>query len=365
MTKGTSSPLACTPPSCTALSSTVPLIQRERLRALLGLFKGKRVLVLGDCMLDQYLWGSATRISPEAPVMVVEQVDTTYAAGGASNVAVNIVAMEGQATIVSVIGDDLMGEQLRRELEQRGVRHTGLVTHPGRPTTVKTRIIAHNQQVVRVDREDRSPIAGDVSAELVEKARAEIGSADAVLFSDYSKGVLSGEVVGAVLDLAKEAGIPAFANPKPSSIRHYAGVSLVSLNQSEAEAVTSLHLSDLANMDEAGARLLGACAAEAAVITLGGRGLALFEAGQPWRHLPVVPLEVYDPCGCGDSAIAAATLARAAQADWVEAAMLANMAGNAKVRKLGVVPVTRKEIENVWAMSSALSNGNGNGGGSS
>lgn len=326
------------------------MMQHERLRALLNAFSGKRVMVVGDCMLDEYIWGRAERISPEAPVMVVQQVETTWAAGGASNVAVNVVAMGGEASIVSVVGQDAMGERLRSELSRQGVSHAGVISDPNRPTTVKTRIVAHNQQVVRVDRETRAPISPAVTAALTEAVRAQLPRTDAVLFSDYSKGVLTEALVSAVQEAARAAGVPTFANPKPSSIGHYRGVNLVSLNQSEAEAVTGIDLTDLEAMPLAGSRLMELCAVEAAVVTLGGRGLALFQVDRPWRHLPVVPLEVYDPCGCGDSAIAAATLARAAGGDWVEAATLANLAGNAKVRKLGVVPVTRAEIEGVFTI---------------
>jgi D-beta-D-heptose 7-phosphate kinase/D-beta-D-heptose 1-phosphate adenosyltransferase len=329
------------------------MIESDRLSALLGQFSGKRVLVIGDCMLDEYIWGRVNRISPEAPVMVVEQMETTFAAGGASNVAVNIVAMAGRASIVSVVGKDAMGEQLCAELARQGVSHAGVVVDGTRPTTVKTRIVAHNQQVVRVDREHRTAIAPAVVKQMIERVQTELRHSDAILFSDYSKGVLTEELVAHVLELARDAGIPVFANPKPANIRQYRGLSLISLNQSEAEAVTGVSLSDLSVMNEAGNRLMHLCGVEAAVITLGGRGLALFESGKEWRHLPVVPLEVYDPCGCGDSAIAAATLARAAGANWVEAATLANLAGNAKVRKRGVVPVTRNEIEDVWTMSHA------------
>ncbi|MGV3723289.1 MAG: bifunctional heptose 7-phosphate kinase/heptose 1-phosphate adenyltransferase [Actinomycetota bacterium] len=332
-------------------------MQQQRLRALLDAFTGKRVMVIGDCMLDEYIWGRVDRISPEAPVMVVQQVDTTCAAGGASNVAVNIVAMGGAASIVSVVGNDPMADRLRGELSRQGVSHSGVISDPERPTTIKTRIVAHNQQVVRVDRETRTPLSAAVTAALVDAVRAGMSTTDAILFSDYSKGVLTEELVAAVLGLARENGVPTFANPKPASIRQYRGVSLVSLNQSEAEGVTGLSLADLEAMPEVGRRLMQLCDVEAAVITLGGRGLALFQADRPWAHLPVMPLEVYDPCGCGDSAIAAATLARAAGGDWVEAATLANLAGNAKVRKLGVVPVSRIEIESVMTLGQAPENG--------
>jgi len=332
-------------------------MQQDRLRGLLDDFTGKRVMVIGDCMLDEYIWGRVDRISPEAPVMVVQQVDTTYAAGGATNVAVNIVAMGGSASIVSVVGSDTMADRLRDELGRQGVSYSGIVTDPGRPTTVKTRIVAHNQQVVRVDRETRDAVSSAITDELVAAVLAELPQCDGILFSDYSKGVLSESLVSAVLAAARSAGIPTFANPKPASISQYRGVSLVSLNQLEAEAVTGVSLADESAMAVVGPRLIDLYHVEAAIITLGGRGLALFEADQPWRLLPVIPLEVYDPCGCGDSAIAAATLARAAGGNWVEAATLANLAGNAKVRKLGVVPVTRSEIEGVMSIRHSPQNG--------
>ncbi len=329
----------------------------DRLGALLARFKGKRVLVIGDCMLDEYVWGQVNRISPEAPVAVVEQTETTYAAGGASNVAVNVVAMEGIASIISVVGDDAMGCQLREELERSGVRHEGLVVRPDRPTTVKTRIMSQSHQLLRVDRELRTPISDDIAAQLVARVQEELPAADAVLLSDYHKGVLTETVIAEVVSLARKQGKPVTANPKPANTVLYRGVGLISLNRSEAEAVTRVSLAELAGVEQAGQALLHLCASEAAIITLGGRGLALFEAGQPGRHLPVVPLEVFDPCGCGDSAIAAATLARAAGADWVDAATLANLAGNAKVRKLGVVPVNRKEIEQVYRLGNGGAKG--------
>lgn len=338
-------------------------MDKGRLNSILGLFQGRSVLVIGDCMLDEYLWGRVSRISPEAPVQVVEQLENTYAAGGASNVAANIVAMDGVASIVAVVGEDAWGEQLRRELEGQGVRSAGIVTDPSRPTTVKTRIMAHSQQVLRVDREDRAPLSDAAAAQLVERVREELPSMDAVLFSDYTKGVLTPAVISQVSQLAADAGKPIFANPKPSTLPLYQGLTYVQLNQSEAEAATGMSLRDLSAVDEAGERLCQLCEAQAVMITLGGRGLALFQRGRPHHHVPVVSPEVYDACGCGDTTIAAATMARAAGADWAEAAMVANLAGNAKVRKLGVVPVTRKEIEEVSRMSPAPEAGvNGHGG---
>jgi rfaE bifunctional protein kinase chain/domain len=328
-------------------------IEEDRLRALLAQACGKRVLVLGDCMLDQYLWGRATRISPEAPVLVVEQAATTYAPGGAGNAAANIAALGGEAILVSLVGEDRPGERLQDELERRGVCRQNLLPQLYRPTTIKTRIMAQGRQVLRVDREERTPVSAATAAALIEGFRRELARADAVLLSDYGKGLLIPAVVAAVVEGAQAAGRPVFANPKPSSIGCYVGLSLVSLNQVEAEAVTGLCLSGWGAVEQAGERLLQLCTAEAVIITLGERGLALFQAAGPSRHLPAVPLEVYDPCGCGDSAIAAAALARAAGADWEEAAVLANLAGAAKARKLGVAPVPPGDIAAVQALTRA------------
>src|SRR5438874_9557371 len=180
-------------------------MESSRFNELLAAFEGKRVVVLGDCMLDEYIWGRVSRISPEAPVMVIEEERTTHTAGGASNVAANLAAMDAVASIIAVVGLDMMSERLRRELDRQRVRHDGLVALADRPTTVKTRIIAHSQQVVRVDREDRRPISPGDEESLLQEVATAIETADALLFSDYSKGVLTEGLVAASAGRAKEA----------------------------------------------------------------------------------------------------------------------------------------------------------------
>jgi rfaE bifunctional protein kinase chain/domain len=326
-------------------------MERARLEQLIRTFPRQRVLVVGDCMLDEYLWGRVSRISPEAPVMVVEQESTSHAAGGASNVAANLVALGAHAGICAVCGADAMAELLRSELERIGVDCAGVVTERSRPTTVKTRIIAHNQQVVRVDREERTPIPFTVETAMLEHLAAEIHQADVVLLSDYNKGVLTERVVHEVLAAARAAGRPTLANPKPSNIRLFQGLDLVQVNQSEAEAVTSLSLRDEASVLEAGRRLLKLCRCQAALITRGGHGLTLFERAGAVHHVPALEQEVFDVAGAGDSVIAAAALAIAGGADWSEVGVLANCAGNAKVRKLGVVPVTPDDLRSIWQLA--------------
>ncbi len=324
-------------------------MERERLQELLAGFPGRRVVVVGDCMLDEYVWGRVNRISPEAPVMVIEQERTTYAAGGASNVAANLVAMDGAAAIMAVVGGDVMAERLREELERQGVDHEGLLALSDRRTTVKTRIIAHSQQVVRVDHEDRHPVSAREEACLIDGIRSSLTTAHALLFSDYSKGVLTESVVGGAAEVARRLGRLVVANPKPASIASYHGIDLVSVNQTEAEAVTGVPVADLSSLRRAGARLLELSGARAAFITRGGQGIGVFERGAEPDLVEGIPQEVYDVAGAGDSVIAAATLARLAGASWSEAARVANYAGTAKVRKLGVVPVSRRDIEAIWA----------------
>ncbi len=330
-------------------------MERSQLERILASFEGRRVLVVGDCMLDEYVWGKVTRISPEAPVMVVEQERTSYAAGGASNVAANIVAMAGAASIVAVVGRDGMADRLREQLADVGVDHTGLVDVASRPTTVKTRVIAHNQQVVRVDREDRSALGEEVARRLVGAISERLAECEAVLFSDYSKGVLSEHVVSRTVAMARAKGLPVLANPKPASIDHYRGIDLVSVNQSEAEAVTGVAIADDAAAVRAGERLLERCGCGAAFVTRGAHGITVFERGSASIHVEGIPQEVFDVAGAGDSVVAAATLAHAGGAGWHEAATVANLAGNAKVRKLGVVPVARRDIEAVWLTAHAVS----------
>src|SRR4051794_34960941 len=181
-------------------------MESSRFNQLLAAFVGKRVVVLGDCMLDEYIWGRVSRISPEAPVMVIEEERTTHTPGGASNVAANLAAMEASASIIAVVGLDMMAERLCRELDRQRVRHDGLVSLADRPTTVKTRIIAHSQQVVRVDREDCRPIAEEDENSLLQEVAAAVENADVLIFSDYSKGVLTERLVAATARLAREAG---------------------------------------------------------------------------------------------------------------------------------------------------------------
>jgi D-beta-D-heptose 7-phosphate kinase/D-beta-D-heptose 1-phosphate adenosyltransferase len=283
--------------------------------------------------------------------MVVEQERTTYAAGGASNVAANVVALGGTACMAGLIGDDLMGERLRDGLESLGVDTASLLVAAGRPTTRKTRIVAHSQQVVRVDHEDRSPIGAAKEIELLAAVLAAAGAADAVLFSDYNKGVLTSTLVERAAAVARARGGISLANPKPPNIALFHSLDLISLNHSESEAVAGHPIMDEASLHAAGRHLVAATGCGGVFVTRGGHGIDVFCRDGSRHHVSGITQEVYDVAGAGDSVVATAALALASGASFAEAATLANYAGNAKVRKLGVVPVTRDDIHEIWALA--------------
>jgi D-beta-D-heptose 7-phosphate kinase/D-beta-D-heptose 1-phosphate adenosyltransferase len=321
-----------------------------RLHEILETFSRRHVMVLGDCMLDAHLWGKASRISPEAPVMVVEEERTTYAAGGASNVAANLVSLGACASIVAVVGADADADRLRDELSRLRIGIEGLVTDPERPTTTKTRIIAHGQQVVRVDRESTRPISPDLEEKLIERVRAGIEVADALILSDYDKGVMRERLVAEATRAARRAGRPVLCNAKPANAAFCRDLDLLTVNQLEAEVITGRRITEEASLREAGAGLLADLNCRSVFITRGGHGIAVFEPGSV-HQVAGITEEVYDVAGAGDSVIATAALALVAGATPAEAATLANYAGNAKVRKLGVVPVTRDEIRAIWRLA--------------
>ncbi len=324
----------------------------EQLRNLLAAFQGKRVLVLGDVMLDEYIWGEVTRISPEAPVPVVEARRHTFVPGGATNVVNNIQALGGKAMVVGVVGEDEMGRRLIGTLSEVGVDVSGLIADPERPTTVKTRVIAHSQQVVRIDRESRDEIGKAISRKLVNHLAAIVPTVDAVLVSDYDKGVVCRSVVGPLLELANRSNRLVTANPKPHNILLLRGCGVVSVNQPEAEGVARMRISDEESLLKAGRAVLRELGCRALLITRGAKGISIFQEDGLVSHLPAAEIEVYDVAGAGDTVISATTLAMAAGAGVVEATALGNLAAGAVVRKVGVATTTCEEILSLYGKDS-------------
>lgn len=301
-------------------------------------------MVLGDVMLDEFVWGRVGRISPEAPVPVVEVTDESFHLGGAGNVAASVRALGGRAALAGVVGGDAAGERVRRALAVAGVEDQLVLVSPDRPTTLKTRIIAHSQQVVRADREDARDVTGRTLEALVEGLRREIASADALVVSDYQKGVVTPALLSRVLPLARRRHRPVLVDPKVRHFRQYRGVTVVTPNQLEAEQATGLRLQGPEDLEAVGRRILSLLGCRAALVTRGDQGMSLFERGRPSLHVPAAAREVFDVTGAGDSVIATLALALAAGASLPEAAFLANAAAGVVVGKVGTAQASPDEV---------------------
>jgi D-beta-D-heptose 7-phosphate kinase/D-beta-D-heptose 1-phosphate adenosyltransferase len=306
--------------------------------------RGRRVLVLGDVMLDQFLWGRVARISPEAPVPVVEISSETFHLGGAANVAGNVRALGGQAVVAGVVGDDAAGVRVRRALAEAGIEDALSVADGGRPTTLKTRIIAHHQQVVRADREVAHDVAGSLERALLDKVRAALPTCGAVILSDYQKGVVTAGLMKSVLALARRRGVPVLVDPKVRHFALYRRVAVVTPNQAEAEQATGVRILGEADLVEAGRRILRRLGCQAALVTRGEHGMTLFEVARRPLHIPTAAREVFDVTGAGDTVIATLGLALCAGAKLAEAARLANFAAGVVVGKLGTATAAPEEV---------------------
>ena len=321
-------------------------VSREELEGLLAKLAGKKILVVGDVMVDRYIWGRVDRISPEAPIPVVTYEREGIKAGGAANVAANLTSLGASVVLAGTIGDDEAGNQLVDELNKQGIDPAGLVKDERRPTTVKTRIVASHQQVVRVDREDRRAVGGD-AAQALEKACVDaVVSCDAVLLSDYAKGVLSAELVSAIVAAAKAAGKIVTADPKPQNIERFKGVTLVSPNAGEAMGATGIHpdLHDDAGFAAMADVLRKKLEADSVLVTRSEAGMTLVD-GQGADHIHSHAVEVFDVTGAGDTVISTLTLGMAAGGSAKVSAALANLAAAVVVGEVGVQAITPDQLK--------------------
>lgn len=314
-------------------------------RALIDRFKRLKALVIGDLMLDHYVWGTVSRISPEAPVPVVQMSRETEMPGGAGNVAVNMAALGADVHVVGLIGEDAASDRLLSLLQRGPIRTDALVRSAERPTIVKTRIIAHHQQVVRVDRE----IRGDMPIHLRQKIWGSIQrvlpQVHAVVLSDYAKGVVQPWIIQKLIPLARQKGIPVTVDPKVENFSQYKRVTCVTPNM--LEALESGGIREARGEDDVerlGAQLLKKIDAGSVLITRGEHGMSLFEKKKPAYHIPTRAQEVFDVTGAGDTVISTLTLALAGGASLREAAELANYAAGIVVGKLGTASVSRLEL---------------------
>jgi len=308
-------------------------------RALFERTRGRKILVVGDLMIDEWIWGTVSRISPEAPVPVVAVNDHSFTLGGAGNVANNLVALGAHVSFAGAVGDDTFAEHARELLRGEGVDDAGVFALAGRPTTRKTRVVAHNQQVVRADWESTRPLDATAHGRLVAYVRERAAQCDAVILSDYAKGLLSRDVVEASL-----ACPLVLADPKPQNLELFGDVSCVAPNAHEASLATGIDIVDSATLKAAGTRLLERLRCRYVVITRGEHGMALFGRDGEWLSVPSVARTVFDVSGAGDTVIAVLTLALSAGAPPEQAMQLANFAAGAVVEKLGTATASPDEI---------------------
>ncbi|MES2461781.1 MAG: bifunctional ADP-heptose synthase [Armatimonadota bacterium] len=326
-------------------------MNRQEAEAILDQFAGKRVLVVGDLMVDEYIWGHVGRVSPEAPVLVVEAQKESFVPGGAANVANQLQELGAAVVVAGVIGEDEAGERLRSSLESLGIETEPLIPTYDRPTTRKTRVVAgaqqNAQQIVRVDRERRGPLPEVIAERLVTESIRLLSSCDALLFSDYDKGVLGRHTVGALVKAARDIGrIVITANPKPPSAHFYEDADIITLNKFEADqagGTTRFEDGTEESFHSAGVRLRDTLGVRNLLVTRSSDGLTVFRE-DGFTDFPAHRVEVFDGTGAGDSTIAAMTLALASGATLLDSVAIGNAAGGAVVRKVGVVAASRDEI---------------------
>ncbi len=323
----------------------------RRLVRLLARFSDARVLVVGDLMLDHFVWGRVERISPEAPVPVVQVTRESFCLGGAANAVQNIRALGGQATACGVVGRDPAGRMVLRLLREVGASTEGVVVGAMAVTTRKTRIIAHNQQVVRLDRENPDASAA-AAPRLVSFLRRGAEKFSTVILSDYGKGVVGSELIGLLAERWEKGALRLVVDPKRANFRNYRGATLVTPNEREAAEASGIDVSDAAALHAAGERLLEQWRAEAVLVTRGEQGMSLFVRGRPPRHFPTRAREVYDVTGAGDTVAAVCALALGAGADLEDAAVLANLAAGIVVGKVGTAVVSAAELRAALQSSS-------------
>jgi D-glycero-beta-D-manno-heptose-7-phosphate kinase len=315
--------------------------EAKKLSKIIDRFPKTRVLVVGDAVMDHYIWGSVSRISPEAPVPVVNVTRETVLLGGAANVVNNIRTLGGEVGICGVIGNDAAGKQLQHLLHTQKISTDGLIVDPGRPTTIKTRVIAHQQQMVRFDRETREGISRETHHRIFEHVADRAGDGlDAIVISDYCKGVVTKDLVRDIVRLARKRGIIVSVDPKVSHFGIYSGVTVLTPNTKEASLGARIEIEDDASLLRAGKGLLARLACDAVLITRGEHGMSLFEKGGRVTHIPTVARDVFDVTGAGDTVISALTLAMAAGARISDAAKIANYAAGIVVGVVGTATVS-------------------------
>ncbi|MGE5497727.1 MAG: D-glycero-beta-D-manno-heptose-7-phosphate kinase [Syntrophothermus sp.] len=319
-------------------------IKKDRLNELKGKFEGKKIAVVGDMMLDCYFWGDVKRISPEAPVPVIEVDNEFYRFGGAANCALNILKLGGIPVPVGIIGYDNHGSIFTSLMEEAGISSHGIIIDDSRCTTAKTRVIAQNQHIVRIDQEKKEYIDGGIQDRILDFVKQNISSLDGIILQDYNKGVLTPAVISEIINLAKENNVIINVDPKFNNFFEYKNVTVFKPNRKETEDAFGIRIKTDDDIKNAGAKLLDALNAEHILLTLGEQGIAIFERGKEEKRIPTKARKVADVSGAGDTVISTLTVAMAAGADIREASYLANYAGGLVCEEVGIIPIEREKL---------------------
>lgn len=318
-------------------------ISRDEINGFIQNFKGKKIVVLGDLMLDRYFWGKVTRVSPEAPVPVVDIKSESYHLGGAANVASNLKSLGLETYLCGLVGDDEYGHKFVDLANLIGVEVKGVYIDPDRPTTVKTRVFGNNQQIVRLDTESIKTVSTKAERHILDKLH-EIKDIDCIVFSDYNKGCLSEIVIREIITQAKNNNIPILVDPKFNNFFEYSNVTLVKPNKKEAEVALNMRLDSVEEVNKAGKTLLKKLNVDNVLLTLGQDGMVLFENNGNITRIPTKARTVADVSGAGDTAIASFAAAFISGADVKQAAVVANIASGIVCEKPGIVSIEIDEL---------------------
>ncbi|PID27475.1 MAG: D-glycero-beta-D-manno-heptose-7-phosphate kinase [Candidatus Cloacimonadota bacterium] len=319
-------------------------MDKKFIREVIKRFKGKKILIIGDLMIDHYIWGGVERISPEAPVPVVDVKGEEYRLGGAANVVSNIKSLGADPYFIGLVGNDENGKILKNLFIEKGINPDNIIADSSRRTTIKTRILAHKQQIVRIDTEDRHFVDYETENLVIERLESLISNTDAVILEDYNKGILSKRIIKHVIARCNELKIPVTVDPKFNNFFEYENVTVFKPNLHELEKNTGLKITDNKQFIEVSCDLMSKIRAEYLLITQGEKGLTVFSDENEPYTIPAFALEVFDVSGAGDSVIGTLTLCLVSGCDIKESALIANHAAGAVCGVAGISPVTPEMI---------------------
>ena len=327
---------------------------KDKFCEYLNKFPETRVLVIGDIIMDEYVWGGVSRISPEAPVPVVNVERETKMLGGAANVVNNMVSLGTKPVLCGIIGDDSPGREVLSKIEAAGLVTDGILVEKGRSTSIKTRVVAQNQQVVRFDREDLFDISCDTADRLLSFIEGQLKELDAMVVSDYGKGVISSYLMEGLRKLVADSSVLIAVDPKTGNFQYYNGVSLITPNHFEAGTFCRFEIVDEETLIKAGKHMLNDLNCRSVLITQGKDGMTLFERGGKYTHIPTVARKVFDVTGAGDTVIATFCLGLASGLDLKSAAVLSNFAAGIVVGEVGTTCVSAEELKQIVRIKSIL-----------